>query len=1249
MKKWVWLLLSVAILSAALPAGSGVYASGTEVEDGTWARPYVISDAATLVSALGSTSSETVYLRLGADIFTEKTNAIGPISVRGSKCLDLNGCTLRSKLAFYMNKSSFSLFVIEADAELTLGDSKGGGEVIYDRYIPSMGETNAETDVFLSRNLCVFEVRGALTVNSGEITAGHYESEYYTYTDGYNYLDSRPSPGWVDSVTPGTAVLVRDGGRFTANGGEYYGRGFTVDNDRGKESTCAAVILADGAQARIYAGDFYGKSNADVFSVHDGADIQVIAGNFYARYDDRVTVDKFNGIAYYLSVDCGRIGLPLRAFDNNRESFTHIYRDSVEYFWSPNFTQRDDIRFLNYGMDSKGADLTVETLEGNGSRYNPYLLKNASDVRNLMFSRCKSKVYIKLNNDIEDCPSAVSVVGNVVLDLNGHLLKRKFGFNDTPSIYSMFVIDSGNSLTLEDSAGGGEVQYDRVIPGMNGLNEQTDIILDRPLTVFDVSGSLTVNSGEITAGHYESEYYTFRQKYASSGTSPGTVNSITPGNAVVVRDGGRFTANGGEFYGRGFTIDDNGEKEYTCAAVRLENGAAAIINDGDFYGKSDADVFSVAWGANVFVYSGTFNARYDDHVTVDKFNDKVYYVNVDCGRVGLPLRAFNHAMRERIAITVDDSAYAFSSDYSSAESDAFEAIGQSGTGATVAAAPLEDSCSRIERQDGSTDALTYSTDTHELLVHANAMYYNDSFGDFPAGEHSMSYSWRVIQQVGSRWAEVDYTAEANASNRYYFTADGRLDLYDLARSLSGGMRSGSTYRIYAHASEFWEKGDGRIYTTSENAIEVHVAEQVIGDISLPDSVTGIVWPAHGNRAKHVTVEQDTFTATLTFEACSTDGSTWAEMSERSDTFLRGQDYRLRVTITPKAGWCVDVADSVRVGDGTVADATLNDGVLTGYLPLTVAAPVISSVVVKGSLTEGCKLCADTPLCSATANVLLTSEWEKDGAAFPCGTALYGSYRATLRLEAKFPYAFSKTTVVKVFGTAYPITGLSADCSVGFVETEAQSIACSHKYNANKLSCDATHHFMSCSVCGATLVHGAHTFGDWVQNGGNDVRTCSVCGYQESVSNGKSSIPCIRLTGDVPLVGAPLSAIGVYAEDEQYATLEHAAEWFKDEIDYTTAIPDDTVMEAGSVYYAFVKLDTTDDFYFTEDTTVRMLNSDAADLTDRHGVNGHLEAYFKFTPRTPAKTQITLGTLSDGGTYGDALSGFGAVSDGKPLS
>ncbi|MCR5826284.1 MAG: hypothetical protein K6G54_06940 [Oscillospiraceae bacterium] len=152
-----------------------------------------------------------------------------------------------------------------------------------------------------------------------------------------------------------------------------------------------------------------------------------------------------------------------------------------------------------------------------------------------------------------------------------------------------------------------------------------------------------------------------------------------------------------------------------------------------------------------------------------------------------------------------------------------------------------------------------------------------------------------------------------------------------------------------------------------------------------------------------------------------------------------------------------------------------------------------------------------------------------------------------------------------------------------------------------------------------------------------------------MSNGKSSIPCIRLTGDVPLVGAPLSAIGVYAEDEQYATLEHAAEWFKDEIDYTTAVPDDTVMEAGSVYYAFVKLNTTDDFYFTEDTTVRMLNSDAADLTDRYGVNSHLEAYFKFTPRTPAKTQITLGTLSDGGTYGDALSGFGAVSDGKPLS
>ena len=95
------------------------------------------------------------------------------------------------------------------------------------------------------------------------------------------------------------------------------------------------------------------------------------------------------------------------------------------------------------------------------------------------------------------------------------------------------------------------------------------------------------------------KFFKIAKKYNTGGsTSAGTVNSITPGNAVVVRDGGRFTSNGGEYYGRGFTIDDNGEKETVCAAVCLCNGAVAIVNAGDFYGKSCADVFSVAWGAS---------------------------------------------------------------------------------------------------------------------------------------------------------------------------------------------------------------------------------------------------------------------------------------------------------------------------------------------------------------------------------------------------------------------------------------------------------------------------------------------------------------------------------------------------------------------------------------------------------------------------------------------------------------------------
>ena len=568
LKKCLSLLVCAAVMFTSLPMWTIVYASGTEAGEGTWASPYVVTEASQLVSLLEDEGNDMVYIRLGADIVTEEKetmnigNVLRNISVKGKKILDLSGHTLKSKLPFNTNMSRYSLLVIGAGSSFILEDSTGGGEIIFDRFIPGMSEANEQTEIFLDRPLNVFDVSGELTVNGGEITAGHYESEYYTYTDGYIYKDSSPTPGFVNSVTPGNAVLVRRNGSFTSNGGEYYGRGFIMDDDGGKEVACAAISLFNDTEATINAGSFYGKSNADVFSIDPTASVKVYSGNFYARYDSRITVDKMNGIAYYVNTDCGRIGLPLKAFRNEMESFTHIYVNGTEFNYTSDYTQSDNEWFIDLGSDGTGADAAVETMSGNGTKNEPYQLKNSSDIENLFHLRRQSKTYIRLENDIDDCQGNYSVYGNYVLDLNGHKLGGKLAPNAWHPSYTLFIVTSGSRMTIEDSAGDGEIIFDRRIPSMDETNEQTDIFLQRALTVFEVRGELTVNSGEITAGHYESEYYTYTKKYLTGGsTSPGKVNSITPGSAVVVRDDGRFTSNGGEYYGRGFTIDDNGEKD----------------------------------------------------------------------------------------------------------------------------------------------------------------------------------------------------------------------------------------------------------------------------------------------------------------------------------------------------------------------------------------------------------------------------------------------------------------------------------------------------------------------------------------------------------------------------------------------------------------------------------------------------------------------------------------------------------------
>ena len=147
-------------------------------------------------------------------------------------------------------------------------------------------------------------------------------------------------------------------------------------------------------------------------------------------------------------------------------------------------------------------------------------------------------------------------------------------------------------------------------------------------------------------------------------------------------------------------------------------------------------------------------------------------------------------------------------------------------------------------------------------------------------------------------------------------------------------------------------------------------------------------------------------------------------------------------------------------------------------------------------------------------------------------------------------------------------------------TDPQYVACTHAQNTNGYTYDAQYHYLICSACGAELESGAHTFGNWTHQGGQDVRTCSVCGYQESVSNGKSYAPYFRLTGKAPRLGDTLPVLAICEEDQKYGSLENETEWYVDAVNYTNYVPADTIMQAGHVYYAFIKINASNDYYFT---------------------------------------------------------------------
>ena len=250
-------LLTLAMLLSLVPA-MGVTASAA---DDTFYEEVSIRNYRAFWDYLRSTDSR--ELVLGTDINYTLSGEDEEIEVRRNQRLDLNGHKI--KIDATKRASFFSLITIY-DGELTLYDSKGGGEIAVEfamdskehsiiKMFPNSGaypkftmnsgtltRLNPITTNALGSNGCVSdsinsrvkdgEPRPQITINGGTINCP------------YSWDRSKPLPIYMSQFMP-TALLLRES-KLTINGGTFNGMVWIEDLTQKKGETEPRVFLNGG-------------------------------------------------------------------------------------------------------------------------------------------------------------------------------------------------------------------------------------------------------------------------------------------------------------------------------------------------------------------------------------------------------------------------------------------------------------------------------------------------------------------------------------------------------------------------------------------------------------------------------------------------------------------------------------------------------------------------------------------------------------------------------------------------------------------------------------------------------------------------------------------------------------------------------------------------------------------------------------------------------------------------------------------
>ena len=304
----------------------------------------------------------------------------------------------------------------------------------------------------------------------------------------------------------------------------------------------------------------------------------------------------------------------------------------------------------------------------------------------------------------------IQINGTKTLDLNGFKIEcidesnvklaydddnyeSNTGFPETLH-RTLFTIPATAKLTVNDSQGDGEIQYKAYFPAVRGFNysamTRTFYYAVTTRNIFECSGQLVINGGEIIAGEAKKQwvvtgiknphdyYYDYHKYdmawYVEGDHYDGYAHQQTWGSAVELTNTGTLIVNGGSLRGRGYgnmtaEPEDINDDSYERDSVVGVNGGKVIVNGGAFYANGGADIFSGST-QNLKVRAGFFKTDKHDNISIpgiggidrkdgngnELATSGAFVITGSYGDMGIPDSAWKDAAK-RMQVFVNNAIY----------------------------------------------------------------------------------------------------------------------------------------------------------------------------------------------------------------------------------------------------------------------------------------------------------------------------------------------------------------------------------------------------------------------------------------------------------------------------------------------------------------------------------------------------------------------------------------------------------------